>query len=78
MIEVDKKISRFEARQREKLLLALAVGCGAFLIAMIPGLVLARNVTCGLNKLSAGIRRFQSGEHDVQVHVSTGDELQHL
>ena len=78
MIEADAKISRFEERQRDELLLALAIGGGAFLVAMIPGLLLARNVTLGLNKLSAGIRRFQSGEHDVQVQVGTGDELQHL
>jgi class 3 adenylate cyclase len=78
MIEADANISRFVARQREELLLALAIGCGAFLIAMIPGLLLARNITRGLNKLSAGIRRFQSGEHDVQVQVTSGDELQNL
>lgn len=78
MVEADARISRYLARQREELLLALAIGAGAFLVAMIPGLILARNITRGLNKLSAGIRRFQSGEHDVQVHVSTGDELQHL
>ncbi len=78
MIEADANISRFVARQREELLLAFAIGCGAFLVAMIPGLLLARNITRGLNKLSAGIRRFQSGEHDVQVEVKSGDELQHL
>lgn len=78
MIEADARISRFLSRQREELLLSLAIGAGAFLVAMIPGLLLARNITSGLNKLSAGIRRFQSGEHDVQVHVGSGDELQHL
>jgi class 3 adenylate cyclase len=78
MIEADARISRFIARQREELLLALAIGCGAFFVAMIPGLLLARSITRGLNKLSCGIRRFQSGEHDVQVQVGTGDELQHL
>ena len=78
MIEADANISRFVARQREELLLALAIGSGAFLVAMIPGLLLARNITRGLNKLSTGIRRFQSGEHDVQVQVTSGDELQHL
>jgi class 3 adenylate cyclase len=78
MLEADARISRFVERQREELLLALAIGCGAFLVAMIPGLLLARNVTRGLNKLSAGIRRFQSGDHNVQVQVSSGDELQHL
>ncbi|HEY1582804.1 MAG TPA: adenylate/guanylate cyclase domain-containing protein, partial [Chthoniobacterales bacterium] len=78
ILEADAKISRFLDRQREELFLALAIGAGAFLVAMIPGLLLARSITRGLNKLSAGIRRFQSGEHDVQVQVSSGDELQHL
>ena len=78
MVEADARISRFVERQRDELLLALAIGCGAFLVAMIPGLLLARNITRGVNKLSAGIRRFQSGEHNVQVEVKTGDELQTL
>jgi len=78
MIEADARISRFVERQEEELLLALGIGCVAFLVAMIPGLLLARNITRGLNKLSAGIRRFQAGEHDVQVQVATGDELQQL
>ncbi len=78
LIEADARISRFIERQRDELLLALAVGSGAFLVAMIPGLLLARNITRGLNRLSAGIRRFQSGEHDVQVSVTSGDELQQL
>ncbi len=78
MLEADARISRFLARQRAELFLAIAIGAGAFLIAMIPGLILARNITRGLNKLSAGIRRFQSGDHQVQVQVSSGDELQHL
>ena len=43
-----------------------------------PRILIARNLARGLNRLSAGIRRFQSGEHDVQVQVSTRDELQHL
>ncbi len=78
IIEADARISRYLERQRSELLLGMAIGGGAFLIAMIPGLLLARSITRGLNKLSAGIRRFQAGEHDVQVEVSSGDELQHL
>ena len=78
MIEADARISRFVERQQEELLLSLAIGCVAFLVAMIPGLLLAGNITRGLNRLSAGIRRFQAGEHDVQVQVATGDELQQL
>ena len=78
MIEADARISRFIDRQRDELFLGLAIGGGAFLIAMIPALLLSRSITHGLNRLSDGIRRFQSGEHDVQVQVSTGDELQNL
>ncbi|MEO7724938.1 MAG: adenylate/guanylate cyclase domain-containing protein [Chthoniobacterales bacterium] len=78
IVEADARISRYLERQRSELLLGLAIGADAFLIAMIPGLLLARSITGGLNKLSAGIRRFQAGEHDVQVEVRGGDELQHL
>ncbi len=78
IVEADARITRFIERQREELWLALAIGGGAFLVAMIPGLLLARSITRGLNHLSAGIRRFQSGEHDVQVTVTTGDEVQQL
>ena len=78
IVEADARISRYLERQRAELLLGLAIGGGAFLIAMIPGLLLAQSITGGLNKLSAGIRRFQAGEHDVQVEVGSGDELQHL
>ncbi|HEY2799753.1 MAG TPA: adenylate/guanylate cyclase domain-containing protein [Chthoniobacterales bacterium] len=78
IVEADARLSRFIARQREELFLALAIGCGAFIVAMIPGLLLARSITRGLNRLSAGIRRFQSGDHNVQVEVASGDELQHL
>lgn len=78
MIEADAEISRFLARQREELLLALGIGAGAFCIAMIPGLLLARSITHGLNTLSSGMQRFRSGEHDVQVDVMSGDELQEL
>jgi class 3 adenylate cyclase len=78
MVEADARVSRFLARQREELWWSLAIGCGAFIVAMIPGLVIAGRITRGLQRLSAGIRRFQAGEHDVQVKVETGDELQQL
>lgn len=78
IVEADAEITRFIAKQRNELLLGLAIGAGAFCIAMIPGLLLARSITRGLNKLSDGMRRFRSGDHAVQVHVGTGDELQEL
>src|SRR5205814_9699597 len=78
MIEADAEISRFLANQLADLLFAIATGAAAFCIAMIPGLVLARNITRGLHKLSAGIQRFKSGDHAVQVSVTTRDELEEL
>ncbi|MGI9089318.1 MAG: HAMP domain-containing protein [Chthoniobacterales bacterium] len=63
---------------RTKITLAMATVAGAFCFAMIPGLLLARSITRGLEKLSSGMRRFRSGEHDVQVEVRSGDELQEL
>ena len=78
ILEADAEISRFLARQREELLWSLAIGAGAFCVAMIPGLLLARSITRGLKKLSTGMRRFRSGEHDVQVDVMSRDELQEL
>lgn len=78
MIEADAEISRFVARQRAELILALGIGAGAFCIAMIPGLLLARSITRGLNKLSLGMQRFRSGDRDVRVEVVSGDELQEL
>jgi class 3 adenylate cyclase len=78
LIEADAEISRFIAKQRNELLVSLAIGVGAFLVAMIPGLLLAGNITKGLNKLSSGIQRFRSGDHDVRVSLRTRDELQEL
>jgi class 3 adenylate cyclase len=78
MVEADAEVSRFITKQRNELLLSLAIGAGAFCIAMIPGLLLANSITRGLNKLSAGMRRFKSGDHNTQVNLMTGDELEEL
>jgi len=78
MVEADARVTRFLARQEEELWWSLAIGAGAFIVAMIPGLILAGSITRGLERLSAGIRRFQAGDHEVQVQVKTGDELQQL
>jgi class 3 adenylate cyclase len=82
VIEVDAEISRFLERQRAALWTALAIGGGAFAIAAVPGLLLARTLTRGVNRLTDGIRRFQAGEYDVRVTVKSdagrgesGDEI---
>ena len=78
IIEADAEISRFIVKQRNELLVGLGIGFGAFCVAMIPGLLLAGSITRGLHKLSAGMQRFKSGDHQVQVNVMTRDELQEL
>ncbi len=50
--EADAGVSRYLERPRAELLLGFAIGGRAFLVAMIAGLPLARNITRGLNKLS--------------------------
>jgi class 3 adenylate cyclase len=78
IIEVDAELSRFITKQRNELLLALAVGLGALCFAVIPGLLLAGHITRGVNKLSEGMKRFKSGENQVQVAVAAGDEIGQL
>jgi class 3 adenylate cyclase len=78
IVEVDAEISKFMARQRAALLTSLAIGGAAFVVAMVPGLILARTITRGLNKLTEGIRRFQDGQYDVRVVVQSKDEIQRV
>jgi adenylate cyclase len=65
-------------KQRDELLFSLAVGAGALLIGMIPGLVLARRITRSLHGLSDGMRRFRSGAAGVRVEARGSDEVGQL
>ena len=76
IVEVDIDIDSFVARTRHDLWITTAVAAGVFLIAMIPGLLLSRYITRGLNDLSDGLRRFRAGDLSVQVesHNRFGDD----
>jgi len=76
IVEVDAEISKFLAKLRKDLGTTSAIALDAFVIAMIPGLLLARNLSRGIQKLVDGIKRFQSGEHGVRVTVNSRDEVQ--
>jgi class 3 adenylate cyclase len=78
IVEVDAEISRFLSRQREELMFSLLVAVAAFALAMLPGLLLASRLTRGLNRLAAGMRRFQAGDARVRLQLRTGDEVQRL
>jgi hypothetical protein len=47
---------------RRELWTKIEIAGGVFLVAMIPGLMLAGHITRGLNKLSDGLRRFRTGD----------------
>jgi class 3 adenylate cyclase len=78
ILEADAEVTRFFDKQRANLLIALAIGLGAFSVAMVPGFLLANSITRGLQTLSTGMMRFRSGEHDVQVTIATADEVEDL
>jgi class 3 adenylate cyclase len=78
LIEVDAELSKFLQKLRSELWSSCAIALDAFVIAMIPGLLLARSLTRGIQKLSEGIQRFQSGQHDVQVSLHSNDEIHRL
>ena len=78
VIEVDAEMSRVMVRQRAIVLTSLGLAALAIAVGSLPGLWLARGITRGLNQLTAGMRRFQAGDHAVQVETKTGDEIDQL
>lgn len=78
IVEVDAEIGRIVAEQQRVLWLSLAIGAGALCFGAIPGILLARGITRGLNQLADGMRRFQSGDHAVHIDAATGDEIEQL
>jgi class 3 adenylate cyclase len=78
VIEVDAEMTRVMVRQRDIILTSLALAAVAIAIGTLPGLWLARSITRGLHQLAEGMRRFQAGDHAVQVATRTGDEIEQL
>ena len=75
IIEVDAEVSRYYAELNRMLWLSLALGGGALLVGMLPGLWLAGGITRGLHGLMAGIQRFRAGDTAVQVAAESNDEV---
>ena len=75
IIEVDAEVSRYYAELDRLLWLALALGGGALLVGMLPGLWLAGGITRGLHRLTVGIQRFRAGDTAVQVDAESNDEV---
>ena len=75
IIEVDAEVSRYYAELDRMLWLSLALGGGALLVGMLPGLWLASGITRGLQRLMLGIQRFRAGDTAVQVTAESNDEV---
>jgi class 3 adenylate cyclase len=82
IVEADVDIDDYLARARHDLWIVAALSGCVFLVAMVPGLLLSRHVTRGLDNLSSGIRRFRAGDLSVQVKlrnpIGGADEMVHL
>ncbi len=75
IIKVDAEVSRYYAELDRMLWLSLALGGGALLVGMLPGLWLAGGITRGLHRLMLGIQRFRAGDTAVQVAAESNDEV---
>jgi len=78
IVEVDAETSALFAKELWELCLTAFIGVAAFLVAMVPGLFLAGNITRSLSRLSTGIKLLETGEYEVHVAVRSGDEIEDL
>ena len=56
----------------------IIVGVLALLVVIVTGAWLSRSLLGPLRELTAGVRRFAAGDHDVHVPVRTSDEIGQL
>ncbi|MEM6602344.1 MAG: HAMP domain-containing protein, partial [Verrucomicrobiota bacterium] len=70
------EISRFLERAQQEFLQVLAVGLGAFLFALIPGIYLVNRVTAGLRVIKSALDQFEGGDEKTNVQLNTRDELE--
>lgn len=76
VLEVDSEISRFLERANTEALTSLGVGAGVFVFALLPGIFLVNRFTSGLRTLKQALDRFDAGQEDVTVTLTTRDELE--
>lgn len=78
VLEVDAETTALFMKEQWELCLTFLLGMGSFLVAMIPGILLARSITRSLSQLSSGMTRLQTGDHDAHVAIRSGDEIEDL
>lgn len=75
LLEVDAEISRFEEALADEFMVEALVTLAALLAAIGPAFYLGNRLTQGARALAQGMRRFESGQMDARVELSSKDEI---
>ncbi|MBC8010276.1 MAG: adenylate/guanylate cyclase domain-containing protein, partial [Burkholderiales bacterium] len=75
LLEVDAEISRFEEALADELMVEALVTLAALLAAIGPAFYLGNRLTQGARALAQGMRRFESGQMDARVELTSRDEI---
>jgi class 3 adenylate cyclase len=78
ILEVDYTVDRFVAELRRELGRKLWMVPASLLLALLLSAMVARSITAAVGRLVAGTVAVRNGIYDLQVEVSTRDELRTL
>ena len=76
VVKIDSSEAFAPVRRLERDL--MIVGGLALVVVLVTGAWLSRSLLGPLRELTAGVRRFAAGDHNVHVPVRTGDEIGQL
>ncbi len=75
LLEVDAEIGRYEEKLREELTLEALVTLAATLLVVGPAFYFGNRLTQGARALARAMGRFESGQMDARVELSSRDEI---
>jgi class 3 adenylate cyclase/HAMP domain-containing protein len=75
VLEVAAKVDRYNDALRDKILIEAAVTGFALMIGLVAVFFLAGRLTSGIELLALAIKRFERGETDVKLELTSRDEI---
>lgn len=75
VLEVDAKVDRYNRALRDRLMLEALVTGFALVIGLFAVLLLTGRLVSGIEALSLAIKRFERGETDVKLNITSKDEI---
>ena len=75
VLEVDAKVDRYNRALRDKILIEALVTGFALVIGLVAVLFLTGRLTSGIEQLALAIKRFERGETDVKLTLTSKDEI---